>query len=122
MNSLLSAHYAAANKASESKTDDDAGALVWTDEYRPSFGYLVGSTAPATKGRYHLSRPMQMAGAFFGPKSGESYSLTYEPDFPQLRSGRTTDVPLARNLPVTEASVVKAKAIALAHHKAGKDR
>jgi hypothetical protein len=42
--------------------------------------------------------------------------------FPKLRSGRTTDVPLARNLPVTEASVVKAKAIALAHHKAGKDR
>ena len=61
--------------------------------------------------------------SFVGKATGyDSYDLIYQPDFPRLRSGRTTDVLLARNLPVTEASVVKAKAIALAHHKAGKDR
>ena len=38
------------------------------------------------------------------------------------QSGRTTDVPLAVNLPLTEATIVNAKAIALAHHKTGKDR
>jgi hypothetical protein len=39
-----------------------------------------------------------------------------------LRTGRSTDVSLANNLPLTKESVAKAKAIALAHHKAGKDR
>jgi hypothetical protein len=91
----------------------------WCDEDHDS-----GTTAPATKGRYETSRPHTITGLFSGGRSTgyDSYDLIYQPDYPQLRSGRTTDVPLARNLPVTEASVVKAKAIALAHHKAGKDR
>jgi hypothetical protein len=86
----------------EAEADDDAGALVWTDEALPQ--------APATKGRYQISLSSSV---LFGGSLRHYYAVAYQPD-----GTSKNEQSIGRDLKDVATAMHKAQA----HHDAGKDR